>query len=658
MGVDNMFDSDALLSLLDEFSEEAEKEEEKRKLADELAKASREQHQITADIIKEKVGSDLDSNEVTSLINDIMEDLKDTPDAAKKLFVPKSIDDYSKEEYSDPQLKEISKGIEHHVDVDLYDSVELSARQMREIRYGLERGLDVSYYTNKYFRESQMREIRLGLQDKLDVEKYARIIYSPTDMREKRIKLFNDKYMNNLEDISYDYDDEETGIHIYVKPGLMEAGIVLKKQLPEKFTQRDLLRLMNTYDITEGFIGRMLPANLANLPLNTKITVMNGISPSDGVDGYYEYKFPREKNEKPKILEDGSVDYIAPKQYMAVNRGDVVAIYHQASLGSEGLTVTGTRVPAKVGKELPKLECNDIILSRDQVTYLSKKNGFVSYQGDDIKIMDYLTFDKDITLYDGRINYTGTVKINGSVQENAEITATGDIFVNGFVGPAKLKAGGSIIVKGGLNGDDRGSYVAKENVIAGFIENASIEAGGNIETGYILNSSVACEGTLVTTGRKSLICGGIIEAKKGITTGTVGSKAGTRTELICGDEYDDWNERSNIDELMKQNEEESIKIRQVLDMLLQKMGSTVARTDEKFLKLQSTLNSKKDEREALQKELDILMQKRKEMEAINIMITKDVYNNTFININGNKLKVSEARRSTTFVCEGRSIVVK
>lgn len=651
-----MFDSESLMNLLDVFTtEEAKESEDNIKMAKEIVQQSSTQHQVRADAITESIGSDLDTKEVHNLISNIMEDLKDTPDAAEKLFVPRSIDDYDKEIYSDPQLYEIGRGIAHHIDVDLFDDPELSARQMHEIRLGLERGLDVSYYSNKYFREKQMREIRIGLQDNLDVEQYARLIYSPTDMRKKREKLFEEKYADKLDEKTYNYDDLETGAHIYVEPGLMEAGIVLSRALPENYTKSDLYALMSSYDITEGFVAAMLPTNLANLPLNVKIPIMRGTKPCDGIDGYYEYKYPIENMDKPVVLDDGRVDYSAAKQYIMVSRGDVVAIYHGASAGKPGKSVTGVSIPGRIGNQLEKLVCDDIILSSDQVTYLSKKAGYICFQGNVIKITDYLTFDKDITMYDGKISYDGSIIINGSVLDNSQINATGDIYVSGYVEPSILVAGGNLVVSGGLNGDDRGTYISKGNMTVGFVENATVEVGGDFEAGYVLNSNVTCDGVLTTNGRKSLLCGGVIEAKKGIVAGTIGSKAGAKTELICGAEYDDWEERSELDALLKKNEEESNKIRSVMDMMLQKLGSTAARQNDQFVQLQSTLNSKKSEKEEIQKAIDELAQKRKALDEICISVGQDIYINTYLSINGCKLRINENARNVTYISEGRTI---
>ena len=212
--MDDMFDADSLLSLLDEVTSQ----ENNLKKAVEGNKSK-----ATEKIAQGTVKKDSDGK----WMNKVLSDLSTKEDAKEDKQVVFDINDYPREIYSEAQLSEIRKGIANRVDIRIYSDVKYTGRQMREIRYGLERNLDVSHYANVLFRERQMRQIRLGLQQGLDVSSYARLLFSATDMREKRRALFAKEKLNDIENLSYDYDDRATGIHIYVEPGLMEAGIVI-----------------------------------------------------------------------------------------------------------------------------------------------------------------------------------------------------------------------------------------------------------------------------------------------------------------------------------------------------------------------------------------------------------------------------------------------
>ena len=55
----------------------------------------------------------------------------------------------------------------------------------------------------------------------------------------------------------------------------------------------------------------------------------------NGEDGWYEYAFQRETDHKPKILEDGSVDYSQYGNIPSVEEGDVIAVSSSGD-GGEG----------------------------------------------------------------------------------------------------------------------------------------------------------------------------------------------------------------------------------------------------------------------------------------------------------------------------------
>lgn len=647
---DDMFNAESLLSLLDEI------QTGEKGLMSDLDEVKSDYYpgmiKIAASALS---GDDEDDEWASDIIDDITKlSSRGTP---LKPVVSYNIDDYDPKIYSDQQLKEIEIGIKHRLHVEEYADPLLSGRQMREIRYGLERNLDIKFYNNKYFRERQMKEIRLGLQDNLDVESYARLMYAATDMRKKRLELFHQKYDEKMDTISYDYDDEDTGIHIYVEPGLMEAGIVIKDRLPEKFTREDLKKLLASYDITEGFREAMIPQNLSNLPKGVKIPIMFGKEAVPGKDGYFEYLFSVEEGNKPKINENGTVDYTPTREFKAVKRGEVIVKFHSAMIGENGKTVTGIDVKGTYGQDPEPLKSDDLIISRDKTYYMSKKDGFVSLSNGQVRIMDNLMFNEDITYNNGKITFDGTVQIRGSVRERAEIYATGDIIVSGYVESAIFVAGGDIIITGGINADEGGSYVAKGNITAGFFENATVSAGGNIETGYILNSNISAEGYVKTKGKKSLICGGTVIGREGVFAGTIGSSAGTKTNIEVGNEDSDSEEYMKLISVRKSVEAEIKKIENVMGVMVQKMGAVDVRQDDSYNKLEAALNSKNSTLEKINSSISAIDAKRVARNFVRVEASREVFENVLININGNKIVTKEKCERAVFKIQGRTVVI-
>jgi len=650
ISMDDMFNTDSLLDLLDEVSSQEDdlKKAVNSKTNSFVVKKAEEKTEKTAEK-KEK--------EEEEWLSSLLDDLDKVQAEEKKKAELFDINNYPREIYSDAQLSEIKKGIDHNVDIRIYADVKYSGRQMREIRYGLERNLDVTHYANVLFRERQMQQIRLGLQQGLDVSSYARLLFSATDMKEKRRALFMEEKFDKLSEISYDYNDIDTGIKIYVEKGLMEAGIIIKKKLPESFTRGDLKKMMDAYDLTYGFAADELPDNLSNLPMNVKIPVLHGRQPVKGKDGYFEYFF-LESEKKPEIKEDGSVDYFAPTEYKKIHRGDVVAEYHPANPGDKGLTVTGLPLEGLQGKDLEPLDSPDLILSRDKLKYLSKKDGFMSIKDGKIQIMDCLVFQSDVTHLDGDISFDGNIQINGNVLSDVNITCSGDLFIKGFVENANLSSEGNIVISGGVNADGECSIIAAGTITSAFFENANVESGGNIETGYSLNSDITCRGMLKTKGKKSLICGGKVIAEKGIETGTIGSKGKARTYVEVG-AVDD-NDTDEYYALYRQKEKldnDEGKTHVVMETLIMKMGALKGRQDPNYIKLQAVMAQIKAQKDEVAKQLKELDYRRMKRNELTIEVTRNLYENTTVCINGNSLFVKEDRKRSTVRTNGRQIEI-
>ncbi len=162
ISMDDMFNTDSLLDLLDEVSSQEDdlKKAVNSKTNSFVVKKAEEKTEKTAEK-KEK--------EEEEWLSSLLDDLDKVQAEEKKKAELFDINNYPREIYSDAQLSEIKKGIDHNVDIRIYADVKYSGRQMREIRYGLERNLDVTHYANVLFRERQMQQIRLGLQQGLDV---------------------------------------------------------------------------------------------------------------------------------------------------------------------------------------------------------------------------------------------------------------------------------------------------------------------------------------------------------------------------------------------------------------------------------------------------------------------------------------------------------
>ena len=443
---------------------------------------------------------------------------------------------YSKKDFSESQLSEISKGINANLSVEIYAKEEYNWKQMCELRQGLEEKIDVEIYAREYFSAEQMHEIRLGLLEHVDAASYAKLILSATDMKNKRKELVAKAY--EKEPFGYEriVTDDIYDVKIKISDNLMEAYLCIPYDVSTEFTEVNIRKILEKNEILFGYIDKNI-CDIVNGKVHSEyILVAKGLSPVDGEDGWYESLFDEKKSRGPKILEDGRVDYSSITLSEPVEEGQVVMKYHKAKEGKDGSTVTGIPIHAQKGKELDELEGEGIIRT-DDGSYVANTKGYVSYnvETSTINVSMIYIINGNANHYNGSINYIGDVHVMGDVNELTDIKATGDIVVNGFVSNATLSAGGNITIKAGVNCGSKGEIVAGKSIKASFFETTKVKAGGDVEAEYFLNSDIESDGYIRAKGFKSRIMGGKITALLGVEASIIGNYTGSRTIISVGD---------------------------------------------------------------------------------------------------------------------------
>ena len=99
------------------------------------------------------------------------------------------------------------------------------------------------------------------------------------------------------------------------------------------------------YGILEEAIDQIV-----NNPAGCKdVVVARGVAPENGENGWFEFFFRTNVEKKPKVLEDGSVDYRDLDWFETVEKGQKLALYHGATAGVDGINVFGEPLKAVNG---------------------------------------------------------------------------------------------------------------------------------------------------------------------------------------------------------------------------------------------------------------------------------------------------------------------
>ena len=259
-----------------------------------------------------------------------------------------------------------------------------------------------------------------------------------------------------------------------------------------------------------------------------------GTEPVDGRDAELKYYFSTEHVTKPKMNEDGTVDFHKLDVISSVKEGDVVAEIIPEDKGVPGRNIYGVyNPPKKVARKIFRYGRN-LEVSEDGCKLISLVTGHVMLVDGKVMVSNEFEVASDVDNSVGDIEFDGNVYIKGNVLAGFKVKASGDVVVNGVVEGAEIKAGGDIILQRGILGMDKGILEAGGNITAKFIENANVKAGGDIDTNAIMHSSVCANGMVEVHGRKGSLTGGIVRAGSKVVAKIIGSEMGTSTVISVG----------------------------------------------------------------------------------------------------------------------------
>lgn len=394
------------------------------------------------------------------------------------------------------------------------------------------------------------------------------------------------------------------------------GGVLMKKD--------DIVSEMLKAKVKFGLIEANVEGFLKSRPYCTNILLAKGMEPVQGSNAEIIYNFNTDKNSKPKMNEDGSVDFHKLDILSNVSKGDVLATLKPVNYGKQGIEVTGIPIkPNKVTNLVFKYGKN-IHISEDGRTLISDVAGHVHLEGDKVIVSDTYEVPADVDASTGDINYEGNVHVKGNVITGFTVVAKGDIEVDGVVEGATLISDGQIILKRGIQGMNRGKLIAKSNVVAKFIESSEVKAGGYVSTGAALHSKIAATGEIIVDGRNGSVTGGELRSGTMISLKTAGSTMGTHTLLEVGIDpalVDEYHELETKIDAMESDKE---KLFQIVNLLTKKLAAGERLTEDKV----KYLRAARDNSANIEKELKDLVER---YERLQIEIE---------NSDGGKIKVS------------------
>ncbi|VBB08067.1 Hypothetical protein LUCI_3332 [Lucifera butyrica] len=316
-------------------------------------------------------------------------------------------------------------------------------------------------------------------------------------------------------------DRMEASIQIDMPKGCRKVSL---EEVQEKIKNSGV-----TYGIDESLLQKALERP------GVRIVFARGQQPVNGKDGYIHYYIDRENKGRPVELDDGSgkVDFKNLNMFITVRQGETIAQKVSPAPGVDGIDVLGQPVAAKVGKDiLPPLGKN--VEMTEQKDIVALMPGQVVIVNNKINVIPVIEIKGDVDLSTGNIEFVGNVVVRGSVQAGFTIKAEGNVEIYGTVSGGTV-TGKTVVVRMGVQGMQSGSIRAVEDVVAKFIENATVYAGRDVIVNeVILHSRINAGKKVIVEGRRGLIAGGKVMAGEEIRAKMVGTHMAVNTDLEVG----------------------------------------------------------------------------------------------------------------------------
>lgn len=302
----------------------------------------------------------------------------------------------------------------------------------------------------------------------------------------------------------------------------------------KRLSADEFIKDLNLRNIKSGIQYKVIKDHFGESPAYcVPLVVALGRKPRNGSDAKIEYYFNTNPSIKPKEREDGSVDFYHLDVISPCKKGDILAKIIPADPGEYGENILGVRIKPRDVRNAALKYGRNIELSADRLSISSMVDGHVTLVEDKVFVSDVFEVE-NVDLSTGNIQFDGSVQVNGNVSSNFEVIASGNVVINGVVEGARIEAGGNIIIQRGMNGMSKGILKAGGNVVAKFIENAYVEAGGYIGAESLLHTNAAAGTEIILSGKKGFITGGQIHATQKVSVKTLGAPMGAPTIIEVG----------------------------------------------------------------------------------------------------------------------------
>ncbi len=296
--------------------------------------------------------------------------------------------------------------------------------------------------------------------------------------------------------------------------------------------QKAIERAGVVYGIDDQAIDQLIDEQIAGKP----VLFAEGEMPAGGGDAKLIWHEESDGEAIPRDISDAVLHgQQLPNLFTRVVPGQQILTKLPSSGGESGTNVFGEKLKLSgVDLAIPCGQGTEV--SKDGLNLLATAQGIATWNGATIGVQKASRVKGNLESQNDNIRFEDSVYIENDVRPGCRVEARGDIFVGGSIeGADAYSLTGNVIVRNGILGQGRARILASGNVVAGFIQDATIGAKQDVEAiRYIINCAVTAGRYITVSTNEGIIRGGTLYAEKRIEARQVGSDGRIVTELGVG----------------------------------------------------------------------------------------------------------------------------
>lgn len=450
-------------------------------------------------------------------------------------------------------------------------------------------------------------------------------------------------------------EELERYIHVLISDDCLECQISLDEVTDDNhiYSVEGIVELLVSKGVIFGIDEPKIRKMLEEKIYDTYVTVAVGEKPIEGRDGYYSYTFDTNPNKKPRLREDGTVDYLNLNLFQTVSKGDLIARYFAKIDGEDGTDVLGKKIVVKKGKHLSPLRGKGFFTSEDCMEYYALYDGKVEVSNGCINVTQTSMLPGNVDLNSGNLDVKGDLDIMGNVITGMVVKASGNVTIGGLVEGASIIAGKNVLIKGGILGGGKAKVVAGGNIFAQFIENAIIESGDCVQANSVVNSIVTAYNDINIFGKTSSIIGGSLKANRMVRTRCIGSIGQITTRINVGMESSEIASLKYKEMKRKEVEGELHKVETAINMM-----KNMSEQKEMLMMLTRTKIDRNAMLTNLNKEIEDLRIRMKLAAKAEVIAETMAYQGTIVSIDGIVLKLDNDYEKISFIRKKDKILTR